>query len=145
MKEDYQKYLKKANFVFLPNPVPFNVQSYQKQKRLLTSDQSLFKLRTKFRKIALLVIYYLTKLDDVIESSCWCISKITSANLCKPIHDIINYFTYICPFVSGKCGKEGKNTKIWISRERNELFRWNKKHFSQFLKRYHLAKKIKIW
>ena len=70
MKEDYQKHLKKANVVFLPNPVPFNVQSYQKQKRLLTSDQSLFKLRTKFRKIALLVIYYLTKLDDVRESSC---------------------------------------------------------------------------
>ena len=111
MKEDYQKHLKKANFVFLPNPVPFNVQSYQKQKRLLTSDQSLFKLRTKFRKIALLVIYYLTKFDDVIESSCWCFSKITSANLCKPIHDIINYFTYICPFVSGKCGKEGKKYK----------------------------------
>ena len=36
------------------------------------------------------------------------IPKITSANLCKPIHDIINYSTYICPFVSGKCGKEGK-------------------------------------
>ena len=34
--------------------------------------------------------------------------KITSANLCKPISDIINYFTFICPFESGKCGKEGK-------------------------------------
>ena len=32
----------------------------------------------------------------------------TSTNLCKPIHDIINYSTYICPFESGKCGKEGK-------------------------------------
>ena len=30
-----------------------------------------------------------------------------SANLCKPIHDI-NYSTSICPFESGKCGKEGK-------------------------------------
>ena len=26
------------------------------------------------------------------------------ANLCKPIHNIINYFTFICPFESGKCG-----------------------------------------
>ena len=26
----------------------------------------------------------------------------------QPIHDIINYSTSICPFVSGKCGKEGK-------------------------------------
>ena len=34
--------------------------------------------------------------------------KITPANLCKPIHDIINYSTFICPFESGKCEKEGK-------------------------------------
>ena len=40
------------------------------------------------------------------------ISKIASANLCKPVHDITNYSTSICPFVSGKCGKEGKNYKI---------------------------------
>ena len=25
---------------------------------------------------------------------------------------------------------EDENTKIWISQERKELFRWNKKHFS---------------
>ena len=25
-----------------------------------------------------------------------------------PIHDITNYSTSICPFASGKCGKEGK-------------------------------------
>ena len=35
----------------------------------------------------------------------------------------------------------GKITKSWISRERKELFRWNQKHFSQFLKGYHLVKK----
>ena len=46
-------------------------------------------------------MYYLTKFDDVI----------TSANSCKPIHDI-NYPTSICLFESGKCRKEGKNTKI---------------------------------
>ena len=34
--------------------------------------------------------------------------KIASANLCKSIHDITNYFTSIYPFESGKCGKEGK-------------------------------------
>ena len=32
----------------------------------------------------------------------------TSANLWKPNYDIINYFTSICPFESGECGKEGK-------------------------------------
>ena len=36
-------------------------------------------------------------------------------------------------------GRE-KITKIWISQERKKLFRWNKKHFSQFLKCYHLVK-----
>ena len=34
--------------------------------------------------------------------------KITSATLCKPIHDIISYSTFICPFESGKCGTEAK-------------------------------------
>ena len=27
------------------------------------------------------------------------------------LHDIINYFTSICPFESGKCGKEEKKIK----------------------------------
>ena len=106
MKEDYQKALENVTFFLLSSPVPFNRQNYQKQKRPGTSDQWLFTLRNKFRKIPLLVMYYLTKFDDLI-------LKITSANLCKPIYDIINYSTSICPFESGKCGKEGeKNAKI---------------------------------
>ena len=36
------------------------------------------------------------------------IPKIISAHLCEPIHDIKNYSTSICPFLYGKCGKEGK-------------------------------------
>ena len=59
------KTFKKVNFFFW-NPVPFNGQNYQKQKGPGTSDQSLFKLQNKFRKIHLLVIYYLTNFDDVI-------------------------------------------------------------------------------
>ena len=39
------------------------------------------------------------------------IPKITSANIYKPIHDIINYSNSMCPFESGNCGKEGKNYK----------------------------------
>ena len=38
-------------------------------------------------------------------SGFWVIPKITPSNLCKPMHDI-NYFTSICPFESGKSGKE---------------------------------------
>ena len=59
MKEDYQKALKKLTLLFVSNPVPFNGQSYQKQKGPGTSDQSPFRLQNKFKKIALLVIYYL--------------------------------------------------------------------------------------
>ena len=56
--------LKKVNFIFSFEPVPFNGQSYQKQKGSRTSDQLLFRLQNKFRKIPLLVTYYLTKFDD---------------------------------------------------------------------------------
>ena len=56
-------------------------------------------------------MYYLTKFDDVIYSGFWVILKITSANLCMPIYDIINYSTSIFPSESGKCGKEGKKDK----------------------------------
>ena len=51
---------------FLSNPVPFNGQNYQQQKGPETSDQSLFKLQKKFKKISLLVTYYPTKFDGVI-------------------------------------------------------------------------------
>ena len=66
MKEDYQKALKKLTILFISNPVPFNGQSYQKQKASETSHQLLFRLQIKFRKIPLLVIYYLTKFDNII-------------------------------------------------------------------------------
>ena len=60
------KNLKKLTLFFLSNPVPFNGQSYQKQKGPGTSDQLLFRLQNKFTKIPLLVIYHLTKFDNVI-------------------------------------------------------------------------------
>ena len=41
-------------------------ESYQKQKGSETSDQLLFRLQNKFKKIPLFVIYYLTKFDDVM-------------------------------------------------------------------------------
>ena len=66
LKEDYQKALKKVTLFFLSNPVPFNGQNYQKQKGPGTSDQLLFKLQNKFRKIPLLVTHYMTNFDDMI-------------------------------------------------------------------------------
>ena len=65
MKEDDQKALKRVTLFFISNPVPFNRQNYQKQKPG-TSDQLLFRLRNKFGKISLLVMYYLTMVDDII-------------------------------------------------------------------------------
>ena len=66
LKKDNEKPSKKLTLFFLSNPVPFNGQSYQKQKGPGTSKQLLFRLQKKFIKIILLVIYYLTKFDDVI-------------------------------------------------------------------------------
>ena len=58
--------MKKSALFFLLDPVPFNGQNDQKQKRSGTSNQLLFRLQNKFRKVILLVMYYLTKFDDVI-------------------------------------------------------------------------------
>ena len=123
MKEDYQKAFKKLTLFFLSNPVLFNGQSYQKQKGSGTSDQSLFRLRNKFINISLFVIYDLTKFDSLLSNSFWIIPKITSANLCKSIDDIINYPTFICPFESGKCGKVRKKLQKfgYLKKENNFL------------------------
>ena len=49
----------------------------------------------------------------------WVIPKNTSANLCKPIYDIINYYTS-CPF---QCEKEGKKIEKFEDLEnRKSLF-----------------------
>ena len=68
-KRGLSKTFKKVNFIFSFQPVPFNGQSYQNQKGPGTSDQSLTRLKNKFTKIYLLVIYYLTKFDGIIQSS----------------------------------------------------------------------------
>ena len=56
--------------ILVNNPKqPLHARHYQKQKGPGTNDQPLFRLRNKFRKIPVLVMYfmyYLTKFDDVI-------------------------------------------------------------------------------
>ena len=121
MKEDHPKPLKKLTLFFLSNPAPFTGQSYQNGSG--TRDLLLFRLQNKFTKISLLVIYYLTKFDGVIQSGFGVIPNATPANLCKSIHNIINYSISICPFESGKCGKEEqKLQKIeYLENEKNFL------------------------
>ena len=46
----------------------------------------------------------------------------SSANLYKPIHNIINYSTSICPFESGKFGKEGKKSQKFEYLENKNSF-----------------------
>ena len=41
-------------------------------------------------------------------------------------------------------GSEDGNTKIWISRERKELFSWNKNTFSWIFEGYHLVRTWEI-
>ena len=64
--------MKKLTLSLLSNPVPFNGEDCQKQKRPRTSDQSLFRLENKFGKIPLLV---LNKFVDVIQSDFLSYSK----------------------------------------------------------------------
>ena len=66
------------------------------------------------------------------------IPKITSANLCKPVHDIIYYSTSIYPLQSGKCRKEGKKLQKFDYPEKEKSFLDEK---NQFFKDYYLVKK----
>ena len=67
-------------------------------------------------------MYFLTRFDDVILSGFLVIPKIASANICKPIHDVINYPTSICPFECGKCGQEMKKLQKFEYLENKKSF-----------------------
>ena len=121
-KTIFEKDLKRLILFFLSKQVLFNWPDYEKQKGPGTSDQSLLRLQIKLRKISLLVI-----LPDQVW---WCNIKrffsysknYISANLCKSIHNIINYSTFICPFESGKWGKGKKLQKFeYLENEQNFL------------------------
>ena len=58
---------------------------------------------------------------------------ITSATLGKPIHDIINYSAFICPFEFEKCRMEGNKLQKFE-------YLNNEKSIFQFLKGYQLMK-----
>ena len=91
--------------IFLSDPVSFNGQSYNKQRGLdlVTSLSSGYETSSK----NFFIIYYQIKFDGIKSSGFWVtIPKLTPANLFKPIHDVINYSTYICSLECGKCGKE---------------------------------------
>ena len=60
------------------------------------------------------------------------------------MHDIFTCSTSICPFETGKSGKEKEKVqKFEYLENRTSFLDEIKKHFSQFLKGYHLLKKMK--
>ena len=134
MKEDDQKALKKVISFFLSNPLPFNRQKYQKQIVHGTSDSVTSRYsgcETSSEKFLYLLASYV--LSDQVW---WCNIK----------RVLIYSKNYICKFKQAKFWQiiplpfailnlecaEGweKVTKIWISWEQKDLFRWNKKHLS---------------
>ena len=62
------------------------------------------------------------KFDGAIYSCSWVISRITPANLCKPIHGIINYSTSTYSFESGKSGKEQEQLQKFEYLENEKSF-----------------------
>ena len=84
------------------------------------------------------------KFDGAIYSCSWVISRITPANLCKPIHGIINYSTSICPFESGNCGKEGKKLQKFEYLENEKSFLDEIKNIFTVFEGLSFSEKLKI-
>ena len=134
---------KKVNFLFLLNPVLLNGKNHEKQKRPGTSDQSLFILSNKFRKIPLLRMYYLAKFDLIICRCFLFIPKLYLLNLCKVFHVITNYSTFMCIFESERCGKEGKKLQTIAYLEKEEHFQMKSKAFFISFERVSFGQKKK--
>ena len=67
--------------------------------------------------------------------------KITSANLCKSVYDIIHYLIFIYRFEPGKCGKKGKKIqKFEYLKKENSFSDKMKRFFLYCLKSYFLIK-----
>ena len=87
----------------------------------------------------------MTKFDDVMWSRFWVIPKITSANLCRSIHGIIDYSTSICPFESGKCGKEVKKLQKFEYLKNKKSFLDEIKNILIVFEGLSFDEKIKNW
>ena len=125
MQEDYQKAFKKLTICFLSNPVPFNGWNYQRHTELVA-----LQITKQVQKYSLLC-YSLSEqvwwcnVKQLLSYSKNCICKFMQVNWWhhKSFHFHLSFWIW-----KVWKGRE-KITKIWISREWKELFRWNKKHF----------------
>ena len=104
--KDCQKVFKKPILVFLLKPVPFNRLDFEKQKGLELVNSCFFQATKQFQNNYCI--------SDILPDHVWrclqlfVIPKITFANWCNPVHNIINYSTFIFPFESRKCRKKEK-------------------------------------
>ena len=87
-------------------------------------------MREDYQKpLKTLTLYFLSNPSDqvgAIQSSFRVLPNIAPANLCKPIHEIINYSTSIWPFESGKCGKEKDKLQKFEYLENERAITWLK-------------------
>ena len=133
-----KNYAENVTQKLVPDPLFILLNNSKQPLHALNSFKTKIFWKRIIKNLSLLVIYYLTKFDGVIQSSFWVIPNIAPANLCKSIYDIINYSTSVCPFESGRSGKEQKKLQKFEYLENEKSFSDEiKKLFSQFLKGYH--------
>ena len=127
------KSLKKGNFLSSFRPSPFQWTKLSKTKGDWNYWPVAIQVTKKVQKN-----YFITY---VLSDQVWCcnIKQFLSYSknlICKFMQvNLWHYklFHFHLPFWIWKVWKRReKITKIWISREWKELFRWNKKHFSVF-------------
>ena len=141
MKEDYQKAFKKLTFFFQTQSLL--MERISKNKRgleLVTSHSSVAKQVQKYCFICYTLPdqVWWCNVQQLLTYSKNYIFKFMQVNWWhhKLFHFLLSY--WILKLWRGR----EKITKIWISGERRELFRW--KAFFIFLKDYHLVKKYII-
>ena len=92
------------------------------------------------------IFFYILLIDQISLSGylylCEILGNMCIATVCKPIYDVMNFEVNLIFLIKPFFPHDQKVvTRTWISWERKELLRWNKKHFSSFLKEFFLEGK----
>ena len=110
------------------------IKLFKKTKRVLELVSLPHFVHDFWRKI---FSYYILLTDQISLSGCFCFVKYWAIYGL----DVINFeINLIFPINPSFLHDQKVKTKIWISWEWKELLRWNKKHCSPFLKRFHWSK-----
>ena len=141
MERGLSKTFKKVNYIFFFPTQSLSMDKIIKNKRglkLVTSLSSGYKTSSKnfFFSYILSDQVWWCNMKQFLSYCKNCICKFMQVNSWH--HKLFHFhlFFWIWKVLKGR----EKITKTWISRKWKELFRWNKKHFSQFLKGYHLVR-----